>query len=132
MLSALSGLVWAVIAYVVGRVWKMPWLFANVATAPLIGIAMGRFSRHFAARHIVTRALLSLATLYAATAAWGAMIGIVVAIDRWNVPNYVHWAPVSEYTLAALWGLTFTGYVFALWPLAYLNHLLIDRSGRMS
>jgi hypothetical protein len=36
-------------------------------------------------------------------------------------------AVMVESVLAMLWGLTLSGYVVFLWPLAWMNHLLVAR-----
>ena len=43
-------------------------------------------------------------------------------------PNHVKGASVIEWVLATLWGVTFTGFLLFLWPLAFLNHWLLGRA----
>lgn len=139
--SAISGVAWAGIAlllmlilegtaYHAGRVaWQMR---GGIVAAPLIGSAVGLSSAmcfHRVGR--ITRIFIALLTLYAAafvfnlaarvpTFAAGSMHPVALSnvfFDSWNM------------TLA---GLTWTGFVLVLGPLAFANHLWVSRAAKLA
>ena len=140
-LSAGSGLAWSGIAYlllasfdsgVLG--WRMalrelwfPGLWVGIAVSPLFGLLVGWAHRPTYAFPLILRVFLALATLYAAAALFGLVIGVVEEIIETS-PNHVKGASIIEWVLATLWGVTFTGYFLFLWPLAFANHWLLGRA----
>ena len=73
------------------------------------------------------RIAATLLSLYVAAALFGLGVGVYdwLAVD---IPNRIPYAVVVQAVLAFLWGLTFSGYLVLFWPLAYLNHWLLDRA----
>lgn len=126
-LCAASGCAWAIIAWVIGQ--HLPGIvWGGIVVAPLIGIAAGAIYRPAYGSHVVARVAMSLLTLYVSTALFGLAVGTFDAVrglpgggsrDTLEV--------ISQGVFATLWGITFTGYVVVLWPLAYLNHRLVGR-----
>jgi hypothetical protein len=129
-LSLASGVVWAAIAIGLAGPWLRS-IWGGVLLAPFIGIAAGLASAAFPRDGGLRRALFSLVSLYTAAVIFGVGCGVYDVLtgqhvaDGWRrLPS----APVIEAVLATLWGLTFTGAFIVLWPLAYLNHVLLARA----
>ncbi len=76
---------------------------------------------------IVIRVLVALVTLYATAVLFGLVMGVVDAVTETN-PNVIKSAVVIEWVLLTLYGVTFTGYIVLLWPLAFANHWLLGRA----
>ena len=128
-LSVASGVFWAAVAVVLGRpMGRLTW--GGVILAPFIGLGAGFASAWFPSESRVRRAVFSLASLYLATAVFGLGMGVYDLLTGqnsgtgWRIPSAV----VLQAAMAALWGLTFTGYVIVLWPLSYANHLMLSRA----
>jgi len=122
LFCALSGCVWAGIAWLIGHQLGH-FLWGGVLASPLIGLIVGAIYRP--AYHLSTskRAWLSLLTLYVAVTLFGlAIAGFDLAFGD---PARGHMEGVLQTVLALWWGVTLTGYVVILWPLAYLNHWLL-------
>lgn len=124
--AALSGCVWGGIAYGLAARFFEWTIWAGVAASPLIGMVAGVASRRFDRLSWLAQALVALITLYGAAALFGFSTGVADSFTRPR--SAVAGAPVIENILATWWGLTFTGYVVVLWPLAYLNHRLIAQA----
>ncbi len=125
-LSALSGCAWAGIAYLIGRTALGPILVGGLLASPLIGLVVGRLYRPAYALSTRGRALAALVTFYIAVALFGLAVGLYDAFAL-AVPGRIPSAVVIQAVIGMLWGVTFTGYVVVLWPLAYLNHWLVGR-----
>jgi hypothetical protein len=126
-MSALSGCVWAILAYVLsdGAMGSLIW--RGVIASPLIGLLIGllylpayKFSKGW-------QVFTSLVTLYLAVALFGFAVGIYDAYGR-SITNRIPSEVILESVLATLWGVTFLGYFLVLWPLSYLNHRLLART----
>ena len=100
-----------------------------ILASPLIGIVMGRFSKSFRERPIGVQMAIALFTIYGAAALFGAAGGVAEFIRSGMSHSAVG---IISMGWAFAWGLTITGYVLFLWPLAYLNHSLIARAARAS
>jgi hypothetical protein len=125
-LSALSGCAWAGIAYLIGRTALGPILVGGLIASPLIGLVAGRLYRPAYALPTIGRAFAALATFYVAVALFGLAVGLYDAFT-FGDPHRIRSAVVIQAILGTLWGVTFTGYLTVLWPLAYLNHWLVGR-----
>jgi hypothetical protein len=77
----------------------------------------------------VVQVFVSLLTLYFAAALFGLAVGTYEALWR-DVPNRITSAVIMEGMWATLWGVTFTGCLVLLWPLAFFNHRLLGNSSR--
>jgi len=143
-LCAGSGLIWSGIAYlllasfdsgVLGwrialrELWFFPGLWGGILVSPFIGLLIGLVHRPTYAFPLILRVVLALASLYAAAALFGVVIGIVEEVIETS-PNHVKGASIIEWVLATLWGVTFTGYFLFLWPMAFANHWLLGRAWR--
>jgi hypothetical protein len=130
LLSAVSGCAWAWIAVVLlDRAPAWP-VWGGVLASPLIGVLAGMLSRRFDQRRLPAQTLLALTSLYCAAAWFGAATGLTETVSGVSAgpgPHRMPGAVMVESVLAMLWGLTLTGYVVFLWPLAWVNHLLVAR-----
>ena len=125
-LCALSGLAWGGIAYLLLREW-FPGLWVGIAVSPFIGVLVGLVHRPTYRLPLIARIFLALATLYSTAVLFGLVMGVVEEVIETS-PHHVKGASIIEWVLATLWGITFTGYVLFLWPLAFANHWLLGRS----
>jgi len=129
LLSLVSGAIWGLIALGLGYSWLQQRVWGGVLVAPLIGLAVGIAARSFERRPGWLRTLHALVALYLAAALFGLAVGVadLVLLDA---PGRRPIAVVLQSVYAIIWGLTFSGYVAFLWPLAYANHALIARAAR--
>jgi hypothetical protein len=127
VLSALSGCVWALIASFLAR--SLPGIRVALLLSPLIGVVVGLAFRNVPRRGFVGRALVSLIGFYLAVVIFGLVIGIADAMTGpasgpgWRRDPF---AVVLQGIIGTLWGVTFTGWILFLWPLAYLNFMLVE------
>jgi hypothetical protein len=133
LFCAASGCVWALIAYGLASTQMPRTIWGGLLVAPLVGLAVGALGRAFPERSRGGRLARSLVTLYVAVLLFGLACGL---FDVWRgLPNGTARDPgevVLQSVQAVLWGVTFTGYVLFLWPLAHLNHGLLERFRRSS
>lgn len=96
--------------------------------APFIGMAMGLCRRLFRDAGFAGRIGISLVTLYVA-----AFLFMVTALLTAFAAGELHRASLSKVLFdswnLAIAGLTWTGFVVVLGPVAFLNHLWISRIG---
>lgn len=120
----LAGALWGLVAWGLGARVYGPALWGGLAAAPFIGVVIGsmtqtRFEGATGWRRWVV-ALLSLdlgATLFAL--AVGVTDALTVSAARRGAEV------VYEAVLGTWWGLTLTGFLIALWPLAWLTHIVV-------
>ncbi len=124
-LCALSGLTWSGIAYLLLQEW-FPGLWVGIALSPVFGLLVGVAHRPTYRLPAAVRVLVALATLYATAVLFGLIMGVVDAATETS-PSVIKSAVVIEWVLLTLWGVTFTGYIVILWPLAFANHWLLGR-----
>lgn len=135
MVSVVCGCAWAAIAAVLldSRIaWPM---WAGIAASPLIGALMGLLSVRFHSRTMPGQAGLALSSLYVAAALFGLACGVADAVFGVNSGPGWHRIPsavVLESVAGLLWGLTFSGDVLFLWPLAWATHRLVAHFWRVA
>jgi len=127
LLAVLSGCVWAVIGLLVAQDNLGPIVVGGIAASPAIGFVIGRLFRAADALPSGARAFLSLVSLYVAVALFGLCAGLYDVVAR-SMPGRIPSAVVLQTIIGCLWGITATGYVVVLWPLAHLNHWLLRRA----
>ena len=131
VLSLAAGAVWGGIAVLFAPQWPTTRLMFQQAAlvAPVIGLIIGVAFRWIHRVSPVGRVFASLLSLYIAAALFGLAVGVADALR--NSPS-AGGRNLTEVILqsvpATLWGLTFTGLVLLLWPLAYLTHSLVGRA----
>ena len=89
--------------------------------APAIGVFAGQLSARFNRAGVALMACVALGSLYATAALFGFTSGLMNLAVNPRGPG-----PFAA-TYSILLGLTIFGYVFWLWPMAYLNHRLVAR-----
>ncbi len=70
------------------------------------------------------RWLWALASLYLGALLFALPIAFYEVVTRGTDRALLE--TVLEQFIAVLWGITLTGFVIALWPMAYLTHLFIE------
>lgn len=125
MACALSGCVWAAIAWVIGHEVMGAVVWGGIIASPLIGIAIGYLFGSMGRWPWLLSLPASLLSLLLAVSAFGMAMGLF-DLAR-GVPGRIPWAVVAQAVVASLWGVTATGFLLFLWPLALLNHTLLCR-----
>jgi hypothetical protein len=125
--SFVSGAVWAVIAW---ALWpprhSAPSVWGAMLASPVIGLIIGLGFWWIHDLPKAARIFVSLVSLYASAVLFGIAVGMTDLAAR-RITGSIPSAVVLEAIAAVLWGLTFTGYVIVLWPLAYWNHEWLGR-----
>ncbi len=119
-----AGAAWGVLAYGLGARMFGPDLWGGVLASPLIGLSIGgllqsRFEESAGCR----RAGVALVSLYLSATLFGLAVGGYDAVLR-----RTGGAPlerIGETIVAVWWGVTVTGYLLFLFPLAYLTHTIL-------
>lgn len=126
LLSLASGAVWGLIGYALGSSAFGSAIWGAVLASPLIGVVIGWSFRSIHGLSTTARVFASLLSLYMAVTLFGLAIGLA-DLARGGA-HQIAAEVVLQAVPAALWGVTFTGYFLILWPLAYLNHRLLERA----
>ena len=121
MAYALLGTCWGLLAALLGARALGPSILYGVFASPLIGLAVGRaLHPRFARAAGVYRALIAFASLYMGAVLFGMAVGVGELVRRRGVDALeVLWRGVAS----VLYGTSL--FVIALWPLAYLSHVLL-------
>jgi len=125
-LALLAGTIWGLIGLVLAGQVLGPSAWGGVLAAPAVGLAVAIAFRGFRGRPPGARIVLSLVSLYLAAGLFALAAGIVDATRP--IPNRIPGAVVIQTVVGVWWGITFTGYLPLLWPLAYLTHALLGRA----
>jgi hypothetical protein len=126
MAHALLGTCWGLLAALLGGRAIGPPIIYGVFASPLIGVAIGRWLHpRFARTSGVYRALIAFASLYLGAVMFGVAVGVgELVTSRGAESAEVLWQGVA----AVLYGTSL--FVIALWPLAYLTHVLLATDGK--
>jgi hypothetical protein len=125
--SALSGCVWAFIAWALVQVTMGHWekIVVGMALSPLIGVMIGIIYLPAYRLSKSLQALVSLFTLYLAVSLFGAGSGLYDVF--WSsMPIRDAGREMIQSMLAHIWAVTIFGWVVILWPLSYLNHRMLS------
>ena len=129
LVSVASGVVWALFAYeLVGAAAGEKAIWGGVLASPFIGVILGLSVGRLRLRSKIHQAVVSLLGLYAAAFLFGIAVGICdLATGANSGPGWhrIPGAVILQSAIGMVWGLTFTGYVVLLWPLAYVNFWLL-------
>jgi len=120
-----SGCIWAGVAYLLGHRALGRIIWGGLLASPVIGLSIGLAVRRFHALSTAGRIVVSLVDLYVAACIFGLAAGVFDVFTGSVSRNAIE--VVLQSIIGVLWGVTFTGYVIFLWPLAYLNHALLWR-----
>jgi hypothetical protein len=137
--SFASGCVWIgvaiSIAYAVSNTFTTPLdaarTFAGgIVASPAIGVLIGYIARRFNKLRFDRRLLVALGDLYLATYLFQLATGVGQVLAQFLEGRAVdlQGSLVGGPLLGTLLGLTYTGFVLALFPLSYLNHVLIGKA----
>jgi hypothetical protein len=126
LLAAFSGCAWALIAIVLSLNVFGKLIAGGLAASPLIGLFIGLVYLPAYKLPSWAQGLLALLTLYIAVALFGCAVGVYDALRA--IPNRGSGEVILQQVLAAVIGITVSGYVLVLWPLAFLNHRLLNRA----
>ena len=122
----LAGAIWGVIGLAFASQVLGPFVWAGVLSAPIIGLVIAILFRGFRNRPPGMRVALALVSLYLGAGLFALVAGTADALRP--IPNRIPSAVVIQTVLGVWWGITFTGYLILLWPLAYLTHALLGRA----
>jgi hypothetical protein len=106
----------------------------GIVASPAIGALIGYIARRFNRMNFDRRLLVALGDLYLATYLFqlatgvGQVLGQLLKGHAVDVQGSLLVGPL----LGTLLGLTYTGFVLALFPLSYLNHVLIGKAWDLS
>ena len=128
MLSAASGVVWALIAWFIGNETFSDRIWGGLIMAPWIGILIGRLSRPMQSKPRWVQIVGSLFYLYLAAACFA--VGMAVLSPAMGARTVTFSAALIQHVVAVAWGLTFGGYALVLWPLSFFNHRLVWQAER--
>ena len=128
LLSALSGAVWGLVAWLLWPRVSAPSPLAAVVVSPVIGVVIGVAFRWIHRARPRAQVVASLASLYAGASLFGLAVGVadLVRLRSAGATDVMAGEIVLQAVPAVWWGLTFTGYVIVLWPMAYWNHRLLE------
>jgi hypothetical protein len=102
-----------------------PAVWGGVLASPVIGFVVGWLTlERFAVGSGRRRVVIALAGLALGAALFGLAVGIA---DMVAAPEQRTIATLLEGVAAILWGVFMTGFVIALWPLAYGTYWLLTR-----
>jgi hypothetical protein len=125
--SALSGCVWAFIAWALVQVTTGDGegIVVGMALSPLIGLIIGIIYLPAYRLPKSLQALVSLFTLYLAVSLFGASSGLYELFWSSTPIRDVSRAMIQS-ILIHIWAITILGWVVILWPLSYLNHRMLE------
>ena len=123
LLSTVSGLLWGLVGVAIGRSVFHDTVWGGLIASPLIGLIAGLAARPLIHAPIGGLAILALANLHLAAA----LFGLASGLYDWIIRHGRTFELVFQDIPIVLWGLTVSGWVFLLWPLAVANHRCLAR-----
>ena len=133
-LSVASGFAWGLYGFAFVRDTSIPSAaWGGLIASPFIGLAMGRWAMSARPSGLVKRALFALLSLEGAVLLFAMAIAIWTVTVAWDAaPSLVQARGRSSHVVQTLiffpMGMTLSGLMLVLWPIALANHLLIWRS----
>lgn len=125
LFGLLAGAAWGIVAWLLGARAYGPSIWAGVLASPFIGLLVARLTHPpFARSSGFRRWLWALASLYLGALLFALPIAFYEVAIRGAGRNPLE--TVLEQFVAVLWGITLTGFVIALWPMAWLTHLFME------
>ncbi len=127
----LAGALWGLLAWGLGARAYGPGLWGGVVAAPFIGVAVAAgLQARFEYASGWQRWLTALGSLYLGATLFALAVGITGALTGSPTRNPLE--VVWEAVLGTWWGVTLTGFLIALWPLAYLTHIVLGYADGIS
>lgn len=125
VVGALSGAVWGAIAWVIGDrlTFPTPALVTAVALSPVIGVLAAWAIRPLSGLDWQGGVMASLGLLYFTSALFGFLAGLAATVRHVGQTTGLVGALSVAATVPI--GMTLSGLVLALWPLALLNCRLV-------
>jgi hypothetical protein len=122
--ALLAGALWGLVAWGLGgKVYGAP-IWGGIVAAPFIGVAVAALlQRRFEGATGWARWLVALASLYAGATLFAIAVGITDAFAGSPARGKIE--VVLQAVVGTWWGVTLTGFLIALWPLAYLTHVAL-------
>lgn len=125
LVALVAGSCWGLVAFGLGARAYGAGIWGGVAASPFIGLAVAALLQpRFEASTGRGRWLLALAGLYFGATLFALAVGATDALTGSASRN------AGEVVLQAVagtwWGITLTGFLLFLWPLAYLTHLVLE------
>ena len=122
----MSGLAWALIAWLIGYRAFGHQIWGSIIIAPFIGILIAGPSSPLHDKPGWVQITGSLISLYVAASCFAVGMALLSPV---LAPRGVRMsALLIQSVLAVLWGLTFGGYALVLRPVSYVNHRLVWQS----
>lgn len=126
MSFAVAGLAWGVFAWLLGRRAFGPELWGATLISPLIGLLVGGLLQDgFERQQGWRRGAVALASVYLGATLFGIGLGIAAFLQSPG-GGATMFSRVAEHTLAVWWGITLTGFLLFLWPMAYATHWYLE------
>jgi hypothetical protein len=139
LVSAISGCVWGLVGFwLVSDTGMRDVAWAGLAASPAIGMLVGYGVTRFAALPYVEWAVISLVSLYVASALFGTAIGIADVMSTTGAHAAHGRGPLISIFASAIGivtALTVSGWFLILWPASFVNHIVVwsqDRSSAAS
>jgi hypothetical protein len=123
----IAGSLWGGLAYLLGAKAFGSAIWGGVLASPGIGLVVGWITQsRFERLSGFLRALFPLGTVYIGATLFGLTVGLYDGVSgtAGRIPSEV----VLQAVLAVWWGVTFTGFLLVLWPLAYATHAMVQWS----
>lgn len=119
----IAGFLWGALAiFLVGRSFGgSSW--TGFFLSPLVGLTVGSIlQRPFESRNGPGRSVISLLSLYLG----GTLFAIAIAAAQTARFERAPLESAGEAVLGVWWGITLTGFLLFLWPLAYFTHWVLE------
>ena len=124
----LAGAAWGLLASLFAARAFGSSLWSGVLATPLIALLVARLNQsRFESAAGLARGLIALVSLFLGAALFGTCIGIHEVFAALGTHRRLLETLLTP-LLAVLWGITFTGFLLFLWPLAYFTHFLLEWS----
>jgi hypothetical protein len=122
--SLLMGGVWGLIAWGLGRQAYGPAIWGGVVAAPFIGLLVGGLLHpRFEGTSGWRRWLVALFGLYLGATLFALAVGVTDALT--GSPSRGVFEVILQAVIGTWWGVTVAGFWIALWPLAWLTHIVL-------
>lgn len=123
--SFVAGAFWGLVAWSLGAKVYGTGLVGGIIAAPFIGVGVGLLLQAPFENTVGWRRwLVSLASLYLGATLFALVVGVTGALAGSPARNPLQ--VVWEAVLGTWWGVTLTGFLIVLWPMAYLTHVVLE------